>query len=505
MAYWDVVFGHQRWSDYITSQDQMRSFNYALQTQTKVLSSASIQIALSHRDYQVALQSGLGALGDSISHNIGNLARNMDNISNSIELGFDKLSNGIDELKADFNIMMGDMIWKLEVQNETLASILRTLQAPLDTQAKELRYRAEDAYQNGWYQEALRDFLESEKKNYQDFAVHRSIGNIHFYHLVDLARSREYYCKAAKYARPRDAHQAAEAEYFAGVVCSVQQNFPNALRHMGEACELNPDFHDAYYMRACFAAMAGDVITTVRSLEAGIRGDGRYHERAKASRAFDSAQPQVVNLLDELMQEIKEAARTARYTIEQLHSDCAGAGLLPNDKVKMDNLFELTEAQYAQASSYSDYFRYTQVPDYLESELRGDLAQKDREIRTLQEQIRYAEERVRYFEDIEQRRRSEQFKTAIGFGLVLTSIWTMVHCSVIEMGAPPPTSGSDVLNLYFFPAFFTATIVSGLVVGLWMVAMNRKKEPGKIEKQRELVNLRDKLKSLNVVVSSRRQ
>ena len=90
---------------------------------------------------------------------------------------------------------MGDAIWKLEAQSSMLASILPPLQSPLDTQAKELRHRAEDAYWNGWYVEALADFLESEKRNYQDFTVHRSIGNIYLYHLIDLPKALDIFKK----------------------------------------------------------------------------------------------------------------------------------------------------------------------------------------------------------------------------------------------------------------------------------------------------------------------
>lgn len=49
----------------------------------------------------------------------------------------------------------------------------------------------EYAYQNGWYEKALNDFLESERENYQDFAVHRSIANIYLYHLINLPEALE--------------------------------------------------------------------------------------------------------------------------------------------------------------------------------------------------------------------------------------------------------------------------------------------------------------------------
>ena len=68
-------------------------------------------------------------------------------------------------------------VWQLERNREELKNICRgLLSAPLDTQSKELRVRAEIAYQNGWFlPEALEDFLQAEQKNKYDFAVHISI------------------------------------------------------------------------------------------------------------------------------------------------------------------------------------------------------------------------------------------------------------------------------------------------------------------------------------------
>jgi tetratricopeptide (TPR) repeat protein len=122
------------------------------------------------------------------------------------------------------------------------------LQAPLDTAAKELRNRAVYAYQNGWYAEALADFIEAESKNYQDFAVHRSIANIYLYHEVDLPKALEYFGKAAKYARPKDNRQAAEAEYFAGIVCGILHKVGDAIEHMEAAIQLNPNLYDASHL-----------------------------------------------------------------------------------------------------------------------------------------------------------------------------------------------------------------------------------------------------------------
>src|ERR1051325_11964995 len=118
MGYMDVITGLQTWSDYISSQQQVQGFDKALQKQTKTLT-----VALKNqKNRQIALEQGLGAIGSELS-------RGVERLAGDIEFSVDRLAVGIDQLAADFNLLMGDVIWKLEGQSATLASILKTLQA----------------------------------------------------------------------------------------------------------------------------------------------------------------------------------------------------------------------------------------------------------------------------------------------------------------------------------------------------------------------------------------
>ena len=89
-----------------------------------------------------------------------------------------QVNEGIGGLKSAFEWGISEVVWQIEQNREYLKSILDRIIAPLDTQAKELRKRAEKAYLNGWYDDALEEFLKSEKKNKFDFFVHMNIGMI---------------------------------------------------------------------------------------------------------------------------------------------------------------------------------------------------------------------------------------------------------------------------------------------------------------------------------------
>lgn len=157
--------------------------------------------------------------------------------------GIEQVADGIGALHADFAWAMGALLWKLELQQETLQDILTTLQSPLSTEARELQKRAEFAYQQGWYNEALDDFLASEERNYQDFAIHQAIANIYLYHKRPpcLEKAREYYLKAGKYAAPYSRYHAALGYLYAAFVCYLQQDDPAAIENARQAIKLQPD------------------------------------------------------------------------------------------------------------------------------------------------------------------------------------------------------------------------------------------------------------------------
>ena len=75
-----------------------------------------------------------------------------------ISSGLSDISGGIEEIQSTLDWGFSEVIWQLELQTEVIKNILKVIQAPLDTQAKELKKRAEEAYRNGWIEDTLEDF-----------------------------------------------------------------------------------------------------------------------------------------------------------------------------------------------------------------------------------------------------------------------------------------------------------------------------------------------------------
>jgi WD40 repeat protein/tetratricopeptide (TPR) repeat protein len=380
MALCDVYLGDQSWEDYLSNRVLIEGFERSFEKQTMSFDmplalSAVMEVGLSQSDYQVALESGLGALGTGLSY-LG------DEADFHLEFGLEKLAGGMDQLNADFHLLLGDIIWKIEMHQDTLNNILQEIRlAEFEREARAFRSRAEKAYLNGWYEEALKDFLDAEKRNYPDFSVLRSIANICLYHLVNLSKALEYFSKAAKYARPSDARQSAEAHYFAAIVCAIQQQFKEGLDHLTHAIELNPKLYEAHYQKACIAAMVDDDKSAVESLEYAIKGDPRYYERARNDKAFDAVRQQVNTLLNQLMEPVQDKIAEVSRDAELLRHYVIAK---PEKRQSLSNVFQTVEEQLAAAKSYRAGVQFMDMLSQIQQELRGiyDLFYKQYEMDT---------------------------------------------------------------------------------------------------------------------------
>src|SRR5262245_23573429 len=364
MGLLDVYRGHQTWADFIGGQALFTALEELSPRRTRDAStddkSDTLIVGLTAKDHRVAVESGLGALNPvRLRRASGNALR--------VALGIEKLAGGLDSLKADFNLLLGDLVWRLEMQQESLTSILEEIRlAEFEREARAYRTRAERAYLNGWYEEALADFLEAEKRNYPDYTVHRSIAQIHLYHIVNLPKALEYFLKAAKYARPSDLAGAAESHYFAGVVCVIERRFELALEHLRQATQLNPELAEAHYQQSCVASLLGDGEQAVASLAQAIESDARYYERAKNDEAFDPIRPQVQILLDQLMRPVREKIVEVKQDAAQLD----GYLIARDVEEEIAKAFHQVERRVAESPTYLTGLESLETLSRIQRELR---------------------------------------------------------------------------------------------------------------------------------------
>ena len=217
-----------------------------------------------------------------------------------ISYGIDRVEQGIYGLQAAFEWGISEVVWQIEQNRRELRNILEVLSAPLDTQAKELRKRAEEAYAYGWFEEALEDFLQSEKKNRYDFSIHISIGMIYLFKKNDKAIALEYFDKAIKYATPKSKYYTSFALLHKSHIKSYLGLLEEAEAIVTQAVELSPDFAEALYQCAQHNALLNRPDKSLQMLNRAIKIDVNYCEKACNDNAFDQIRPKIIVLFEHI-------------------------------------------------------------------------------------------------------------------------------------------------------------------------------------------------------------
>jgi len=227
-----------------------------------------------------------------------------------VACGIKRVEKGIYGLQAAFEWGISEVVWQIEQNREVLRDILEVLSAPLNTQAKELRKRAEEAYANGWIDDALEDFLESEHKNRYDFTIHISLGMIYLFHKNNQEKALEYFEKAIKYAKPKSSYHTSYALLYKALIKRNSDLIEEAEYCTAEAIELAPDFAEALFQNALDNALLNKPQKVIPLLQKAITHDVNYCEKIHNERSFDTIRDRILKLFEMLREQ--EATRAKK-------------------------------------------------------------------------------------------------------------------------------------------------------------------------------------------------
>ena len=228
------------------------------------------------------------------------------------------VNEGLSGLKAAFEFGISEVVWQIEQNRKVLKNILEVLLAPLDTQAKELRKRAEEAYSNGWIDEALVDFLESEKKNKYDFSVHISIGIIYLFSKKDNEKALEYFEKATKYSKPKSNYHASFALLHAALIKYKFKLIEEAALLSDEACKFTPNLAEALYQNAFYHALLSKPDISIPCLKKAIKLDINYCEKILSENSFKRIEKDIIKMFKDLRNYEKSKALEKYEKIKEM-------------------------------------------------------------------------------------------------------------------------------------------------------------------------------------------
>lgn len=264
-----------------------------VKSQTTILHNAIRDQTLS----QLSSASAIIASQDRISGGIGELS-----------LGIDRVEQGIEGLQAAFEWGISEVVWQIEQNREVLKSILEVLMTPLDTQSKERRKRAENAYSNGWINDAEEEFLESEKLNRYDFAIHISLGMIYLFHKIDKNKALKYFDKAIKYATPESKYYTSYALLYKSLVKRDLGLISEAELCTAEAIKLSPQFAEGFFQNSIYNALENNSKAAISSLKRAMELDYTYCLKADQKEEFDNIRDSVTDFLERYLDNEKNIA-----------------------------------------------------------------------------------------------------------------------------------------------------------------------------------------------------
>ncbi len=368
-----------------------------VKAQTELISRQTRELVATH----LASANGIIASQERVSEGI-------DEISYRIE----DVAEGIYGLKAAFEWGIDEVVWQIEQNREVLKNILEAITKPLDTQAKELRRRAEKAYANGWIDDALDDFLESEKKNRYDFVVHISLGHIYLFHEHSNAKALEYYEKAVKYARPESSYYTSYALIHIAFIKYLEKQVEETERYTKEAIQLSPDFTEALYRNAQYNAVLFNADKAIPSLERAIKIDVNYCEKANNEKEFDEIKADVKKLFEKLRREEKSKVDSRYKTFRErlnafndLKNQVKPEGITMAVNTQLENYMQRVET-LIQRNSYRDYLEAGKILSKSEDLLVQEISSLRKKVQDKREECN---DSIKEFETAH-RQRKEDFQ-----------------------------------------------------------------------------------------------
>jgi tetratricopeptide (TPR) repeat protein len=340
-----------------------------------------------------------------------------------------------------------EISYELHVQSDYLRQILEVLQAPLDTQSRELRRRAQEAYANGWIDEAQEDFERSRELNKYDFTVHQYLGNIAFFHREDFKAADQSYAAAAKYAAPKSDFDAALALLSRAAVSQAGEDVLGALEFAEQALSTSPDLPEAQYAVARYLAASGS--TDEGRIRQLLLSSFRSRLALCLAAAGDGAFTARRSLVDGVVEEYRAYLRERFSTLRSAWSRACDS---------VQPITSLPHAQQALAASADGRSRLTLVEGIARRDTVVDLFDADLQLKNgfanLQSQLRQgvasARSRVQGEDSSRnQKASSAGSRTAGVLAPILVIVGLLGGCSA-GFSSVDGSAGS-LLNILFFP------------------------------------------------------
>ena len=292
------------------------------------------------------------------------------------------LQSGLEELSAEFEWGFTLMVDRADRQINLLSQVAKeldaihqTLRSPLINQAQELFRLGEQHFNEGLWDRALRDFLDSEQKNEVHPLLQLQIGKLFIYgcndsyNLVDLPEAERHLRLAARYAEAKRktlsmwseicgqayfhsgvaAYLIGEQEQAAGHPESMRSCLERALGYLAKAAVLWPRFTEIVYTEAKCHALLGQIQDAAHKLEVLSDRDRRYYAKASQDGDFKPLRASVEEVFKRATTSPGPLTRATQARIDEVAEAVAWARRSASTSLEDSTAIELFERELASA------------------------------------------------------------------------------------------------------------------------------------------------------------
>lgn len=216
----------------------------------------------------------------------------------------DRIVDSIEDLRALFDTRSAQIIWLLEQNHKELIYLLDkiygTMITPTETDAKEKTKWAINAYNKGWFDQAIEYFNISKTLYPFDFIVYQFLGNIYLFEKRDFKNALENYKLALKYIADSSPYYTSLAFLHIGLSHYEMGDYQNSYNASYNAIEINPKLSEANYLCAQNCSRLGRYDEATNYLREAIDADRGYSLRALADEDFVPMSSKFKDLMVEL-------------------------------------------------------------------------------------------------------------------------------------------------------------------------------------------------------------
>jgi tetratricopeptide (TPR) repeat protein len=188
-----------------TTREHFLEVEDLLRTQTALHGAGYAATVSSIHGMAAATTSAMDRVGDQLSDVSWAIEEGLDALSGQIGGLRQGIEDGFHGVQEVFSWGMARLCWEHEQSRAVYREILDLLQHPLQTQALELRRRAERATSNGWWPEAATDLEAALANNPYDYLAQLQLARVQWFEFGHWEPAISHFELAAKYADSNDA------------------------------------------------------------------------------------------------------------------------------------------------------------------------------------------------------------------------------------------------------------------------------------------------------------